>query len=163
MIFKYDESIVNTLIPDEFGKLIAEKIKSRETMVIKKKKMIVNAMPEFVALFKKTRFISCMFETFDYLLCLGEKGKSNILIRANLKRSREEFEGGQRKLGEEIWCEEKERMTMQIERLKQKIDQMEQMEENYLLDREKLWILFEKGIIDESGIPIHSKEESEMN
>ena len=51
---------------------------------------------------------------------------------------------------------------MQIENLKQKIDHFEQMEEAYLVDREKLCTLFDKDIIDESGMPIQNREGSDM-
>ena len=44
----------------------------------------------------------------------------------------------------------------------QKNCQMEQIEETYLIDRDKLCNLFEKGIIDELGMPIIDKEESNM-
>ena len=38
---------------------------------------------------------------------------------------------------------------MQIENLKEKIGDLERMEEGYLLDRDKLYSLFEKDIINE--------------
>ena len=93
---------------------------------------------------------------------LGEKGKSHVLIKRNLKRSRDEFEESYNKLEKQVWNQEKEQMIMQIENLKQKIDHFEQMEEAYLVDREKLCTLFDKGIIDESGMPIQNREESDM-
>ena len=77
-----------------------------------------------------------------------------MLIRSQNKRSREQFEEGQLKLEKDIWNTEKDRMIMQMENLKRKITDMKEMEESYLFDREKLHILFEKGIIDESGAPI---------
>ena len=39
---------------------------------------------------------------------------------------------------------------------------MEQMEESYLIDREKLCTLYDKGIIDKSGVLIQRKEETDM-
>ena len=36
------------------------------------------------------------------------------------------------------------------------------MEQAYLSDRDKLYNLFDKGIIDESGVPIIHRDESEM-
>ena len=40
--------------------------------------------------------------------------------------------------------------------------EMENMEETYLIDRDKLHGLFEKGIIDESGAPIIQNISSDM-
>ena len=42
------------------------------------------------------------------------------------------------------------------------IDHFEQIEEAYLVDREKLCTLFDIGIVDESGMPIRNREESDM-
>ena len=56
-------------------------------MVIIKKIMTVNALPEFVALFKKTIFISCMLAPFGLLLCVDEKSKSQVLVRAILREA----------------------------------------------------------------------------
>ena len=36
------------------------------------------------------------------------------------------------------------------------------MEQVYLIDRNKLYNLFDKGIIDESGVPIIHTDESDM-
>ena len=124
--------------------------------------MAVKALPEFVKLFKNTNFISCTFEFLVILSNLGEKDKSHILIRGNIKRSREDFEQVQKNIEKELWNEQKEIMEMQIENLKEKIGDFERMEEGYLLDRDKLYSLFEKGIIDESGAPIAHKEEADM-
>ena len=85
-----------------------------------------------------------------------------MLIRSQNKRSREQFEEGQFKLEKDIWNTEKDRMIMQMENLKRKITDMKEMEESYLIDREKLHILFEKGIIDESGAPIPHNNPTDM-
>ena len=124
--------------------------------------MAVETLPEFVALFKKTRFI-CVCQIFEYLMYLGEKSKSHVLIKRYLKRSRDEFEESYNKLEKQVWNQEKEQMIMQIENLKQKIDHFEQMEEAYLVDREKLCTLFDKGIIDESGMSIQNREDQKWD
>ena len=53
-------------------------------------------------------------------------------------------------------------MIQQIEIQKDKMKNMQQLEESYLIDREKLYSLFERGIIDESGAPVIKNKESEM-
>ena len=53
-------------------------------------------------------------------------------------------------------------MIMQIENLKQKIDDMKVLKVSYLIDREKPFTLFDKGIINESGEPIQKIDKSEM-
>ena len=52
---------------------------------------------------------------------------------------------------------------MQIENLKAKISDMEVLEQSYLEDRDKLSILFEKGIIDDKGCIINKRRDEEMN
>ena len=39
---------------------------------------------------------------------------------------------------------------------------MKEMEGSYLIDRNKFYNLFEKGIIDESGAPIIQKDETDI-
>ena len=51
---------------------------------------------------------------------------------------------------------------MQIEKLKLKVQQIEQMDESYLIDREKLYTLYDKGIIDKSRMLIQMKEETDV-
>ena len=105
------------MIPEEFSKFIAERLKTRETKVIKKKEMEVKALPEFVKFFKDSKFISCVLELWINLFYLDEKGKSHMLIRSIKKRSRDEFEAVQEKIEKEIWDAEREKMVMQIHSL----------------------------------------------
>ena len=44
---------------------------------------------------------------------------------------------------------------MEMEILKAKIDNMKDWEEKHLIDRENLYNLFEKGMIDNKEIPIN--------
>ena len=88
--------IVNSLLPYYFLTFITEKVKEREVKVINKKELEIKALSEFVYLFKNTNYIS-----FKRILLLinfqtGQNGKSSILIRRNLKRSRHEFEEEQK-------------------------------------------------------------------
>ena len=124
--------------------------------------MEVKALPEFVKLFKNTNVISCMLESKFIFCYLGEKGKSHMLIRNTKKRSKEEFEKGQLEIHKDMWNEEREKMIFQIEKLKQKVTDLENMEEAYLIDSEKLHNLFEKGIIDESGMPTTQNNMTDM-
>ena len=52
---------------------------------------------------------------------------------------------------------------MQIENLKAKISDIEVLKQSYLEDRDKLSILFEKGIIDYKGCIINKRRDKEMN
>ena len=61
-----------------------------------------------------------------------------------------------------MWDAERVKMVMQIENLKDKVSKMEHMEQAYLIDKDKLYNLFDKGIIDESGVPIIHRDESDM-
>ena len=77
-----------------------------------------------------------------------------MLIRSIKKRSRDEFEAVQENIEKEMWKAEREKMIMQKENLKDKISRMEHMEQAYLIDRDKLYNLLDKGFIDESRVPI---------
>lgn len=51
--------LVNTLIPGDFEKFIKKAMQMKESYFINKKSLKVNAIPEFVNLFKNANFISC--------------------------------------------------------------------------------------------------------
>ena len=71
-------------------------------------------------------------------MLVGQKGKSNVLIRKNLKRSREEFEEEQKNIYREIIINERDKLEMEVENLMSKIKEMKDLEELYLIDREAL-------------------------
>ena len=106
----YNVSEVKTIVPDEFPKFIRDKLKEREAKVIKKKDLAIQTLPEFVELFKNTSYVSCTDPYFYFYLSVGQNGRSNVLIRKNLKRSREEFEENQMQLGKEIITAERDRL-----------------------------------------------------
>ena len=85
-----------------------------------------------------------------------------MLIRSIKKRSRDDFEAVQEKIEKEMWDAEREKMVMQIENQKDKVLRMEHMEQAYLSERDKLYNLFDKGIIDESEVPIIHRDKSDM-
>ena len=51
--------IVNTLLGDEFSKFVHEAMAKRERMLIHKKRMEVDALPEFKELIRKSLHVSC--------------------------------------------------------------------------------------------------------
>ena len=53
-------------------------------------------------------------------------------------------------------------MIMQIENLKAKISDMEVLEQAYLQDSQRLAELYDKGVIDESGVMVVKKRDEEM-
>ena len=60
------------------------------------------------------------------------------------------------------WNADRTKMEENIEKLRQKISRLEEVEQFYLMDQEKLHNLFEKGIIDKEGRPIQDESESIM-
>ena len=104
--------IVNSLLLHDFTAFIAEKIKEREVKVVKKKDLEIKALPEFVNLFKNTNYISCKRIIFLIIFQTSQKGKSNVLIRRNLKRSRDEFEEEKKCIEIEILQKEKDKLEM---------------------------------------------------
>ena len=57
--FENHLNIVNTLIEKKFGEYIREVMIKREKMLIKRKRMEVNALPEFKDLIRKSAYVSC--------------------------------------------------------------------------------------------------------
>ena len=51
---------------------------------------------------------------------------------------------------------------MEVESLNNKIKGMKSTEQGYLFDREKLYNLFQDGIIDERGMPIRKNDENDI-
>ena len=128
-----------------FQLLLQKKIKEREVKVIKKKELEIKTSPEFVHLFKNTNYISCKRIILLIIFQTAQKGKSNVLIRRNLKRSRDEFEEEQKCIEIEILQKEKDKLEMQMENLKAKIDYMKVSEETHLIDRENYTIYLKKS------------------
>ena len=52
------------MIPEEFRKFILEKVSESEKMFVTKKKMNVDAKPEFIKLFKSSHMISSRSTAF---------------------------------------------------------------------------------------------------
>ena len=50
--------IVNTLLPEEFKHFVREKVAENEKMFVMKRKMVVDAKPAFIELFRKSNMIA---------------------------------------------------------------------------------------------------------
>ena len=136
--------IVNSLLTHDFPAFIVEKIKEREVKVIKKKELEIKALSEFVNLFKNTNYISCKRIIFLNIFQTSQRGKSNVLIRRNLKRSRDEFEEEKKCIEIEILQKEKDKLEMEMENLKAKIDDMKASEETHLIDMKNYTVYLKK-------------------
>ena len=53
----------NTLKPQEFQDLIKSKLKEREVKMLKSKKLIVEAVPEFSQIFEKSQMVAVKIST----------------------------------------------------------------------------------------------------
>ena len=57
--------IVNKLIPEKFERFIQEVMSKREKMLIKKRRMEVDALPEFKNIIRMSKHVSC--RTYKYI------------------------------------------------------------------------------------------------
>ena len=60
--------IVNTLLPEDFKAFVREKVVENEKMFVKKRKMVVDAKPAFIELFRKSNIIASMVQNFVILI-----------------------------------------------------------------------------------------------
>ena len=125
-------------------------MESREKMLIMKKHLKVKALPEFIKLFKTSCHVSCNSK-ISLMYSLGEKGRSHILSSRTRKRRHEEMMGG--KANDKLHELEKERdiLMSEIMNMKNEMAILESMKIEHLEDRERLAVLFNEGLIVESG------------
>ena len=61
-----------------------------------------------------------------------------------------------------IWTWEEQNDDAKLKNLKDKVSDMEILEQSYLEDRDELETLFDRGLIEESGCLISKKRDEEM-
>ena len=148
--------IVNTLIQEDFQQFIANAIDRREKKVIEKKKLDIRALPEFVELFRNTKHFSCKTYLFNLFFITDEKGRTHVLIQENKKRIQVEEEKEPQDMDQREWRRRKIEMENEMQSLKERVENLEQMEIKYLKDEECLHDLYEAGIINKDGKQKHN-------
>uniref|UniRef100_A0A7S3JAA4 Uncharacterized protein n=1 Tax=Euplotes harpa TaxID=151035 RepID=A0A7S3JAA4_9SPIT len=153
--FSYDKepnrdwlcNLVNTAVEEKFKNFISEQRKKREQKIIAHKNLAVDALPEFVNIFKKSTEVST------------SRGKSYFVTRNYVpvlsKKRQVEFEKKQK--------QEEERhneFTDKIKSIEEEIQKYESKEGENDHNREILSKLFEMQVIDGDGNLIKSEEKS---
>ena len=131
-------NVLNTLLGSVLRKYIDLNTEKKVKYIIKKKKLTVKTLPEFIAIFKNSKNVS-----------IG-KGKTNHLIKRFGKRKWHEIEDDNKEKLKEAH-ENFELLQSKIHHLEQKISEYDNNQNALLEDRGKLWKLYEVGCIDSDG------------
>ena len=88
-------SIANTLIPDDFQQFAKNAVNKRERKVIKKKKLSIDVLSEFIQLFKNTSTYLVILFIFCYLRLKEKKEELMFSLekaKGEYKWDKKEFE-----------------------------------------------------------------------
>ena len=110
----------------------------REKLIIMNRGLQVEAVPEIVSIFSRSKNVSLMKGRTYFLL----RKKRNPGKRSLLDREMEEAEETKENIT---------KLTSKIEELEEKINVHQRREDELLQDKEKLCKLYELGIIDNDG------------
>ena len=128
-------NVLNSIAHDEFQKLIKDALKDREKMIVMKRGMNVEAIPEIVNIFAKSQNVSV------------SKGKSNFLMRKDqIDRKRKHPDEEMKDDNNQL--KKIEELNHKVASLEEKIDAYARNEHELLLDREKLAKLYMERAID---------------
>ena len=130
--------MVNTLLHDEFQEFLNTKIINREYDLIKEQNLQVRAIPEIFNILKRSKVVS------------SSKGKSHFLLRPVIKRkSKNHIKLENQKVeNDSKYANE---LIDKLEEIIAKISQFDQMNEETLANKEKLFRLYFNGVIDTDG------------
>ena len=118
---------------------------SREDDLIKQQNLQVRAIPEIVDILKRSKAVST------------SKGKSHFLLRPVIKRKSKNLIKLENQKAEED-AKYANELREKLEEMKAKIDQFEQINEEALENKEKLFKLYQRGMIDSDGEPKDNEE-----
>ena len=138
-------NVVNTLANKEFSKFIQDRLAKREKCMITKMRLDVEAIPEIVNIFAKSKNVSYM------------NGRTHFLMRSQLENRKRKIHDIEMDLNEETKNEIKN-YKEKINDLQKEIEQYQRTNDDLLQDKEKLCKLYEYGVIDSDGEPIENKD-----
>ena len=138
-------NIINTLVPEQFHAFVSMALQSREKKLIAQKDLKVNALPQLLDLFSKSKNLSIF------------NGRSHFLLRdAPRKRKVYEMETDNSLL-KAAQSKIKELENKTNEQYNQ-LTKYEETQESLLKDKEKLCKLYEMGYINSDGEPTEERE-----
>ena len=131
-------NVINTIANRKFSDYIMAAMDKREKLIIMNRGLQVEAVPEIVSIFSRSKNVSLMNGRTYFLL----RKKRNPGKRSLLDREMEEAEETKENIT---------KLTSKIEELEEKINVHQRREDELLQDKEKLCKLYELGIIDSDG------------
>ena len=138
-------NVINTIANRKFSDYIMAAMDKREKLIIMNRGLQVEAVPEIVSIFSRSKNVSLMNGRTYFLL----RKKRNPWKRSLLDREMEEAEETKENIT---------KLTSKIEELEEKINVHQRREDELLQDKEKLCKLYELGIIDSDGEYIENHE-----
>ena len=138
-------NVINTIANRKFSDYIIAAMDKREKLIIMNRGLQVEAVPEIVSIFSRSKNVSLMNGRTYFLL----RKKRNPGKRSLLDREMEEAEETKENIT---------KLTSKIEELEEKINVHQRREDELLQDKEKLCKLYELGIIDSDGEYIENHE-----
>ena len=137
-------NIINTITNKKFCSFITEAIDKREKMLIMNRGLKIQAIPEIVSIFSRSKNVSVM------------NGRTHFLLRKGKHHGKKSLQDREKQDAEEA-KENISRLTDKIKELEERINVHQSRENSFLQDKEKLCKLYELGIIDSDGEYIEDK------
>ena len=137
-------NIINAIANKQFREFIDEAMRNREKMIVNKMRLKVDAIPEILSIFSKSKNVSYMNGRTHFLLRSTQKGIKRKYNDIEMDRKEEEDRAI-------------DRFKSKIKDLENEIDEYKSREDLLLQDKEKLVILYQNGYIDSDGEQINKK------
>ena len=131
-------NVLNTIAYDEFQKYVKDAYRHREKEIVLTRGLDLVSIPEITKIFSESQNISY------------EKGRSHFLMR-DFKRKRKWSEIEDDMIVDEERKHKLNELNLKIKQLEEIVTIHEQREDGFLKDKEKLVILYQKGIINSDG------------
>ena len=137
-------NIINTIANKEFSSFISGAMEKREKLIIMNRGLKVEAIPEIISIFSRSKNVSVM------------NGRTHFLMRKEKHQSKRSYQD--RVMNDaEVTKENISKLTDKIKDLEEKINAHQNREDLLLQDKEKLCKLYELGVIDSDGEYIEDK------
>ena len=130
---------INTIANKEFSFFISGAMEKREKLITMNRGLKVEAIPEIVSIFSRSKKVSVM------------NGRTHFLMRKEKHHSKRSYQDRAMNDAEET-KENICKLAGKINDLEDKINAHQNREDLLLQDKEKLWKLYELGVIDSDGI-----------
>ena len=137
-------NVINTISNKEFSSFISGAMEKRDKLIIMNRGLKVEAIPEIVSVFSRSKNVSVM------------NGRTHFLMRKEKHRSKKSYQDRVMNDAEET-KENISNLTDKIKNLEEKINAHQNSEDLLLQDKEKLCKLYKLRVIDSDEEYIEDK------